>query len=121
MYKVLVQETDESILEVLTMALEVEGFMVKGMLGAKPGFLELINDFRPHVVMLDFRLRGDDAIEVCSLIKKQYPFLPVLALSCNSNIHLAYEKSGFDDYISKPFDLELLYHVLRKHIPKVED
>ncbi|MDQ0637831.1 DNA-binding response OmpR family regulator [Pedobacter sp. W3I1] len=120
MYKILIQETEESILEVLTIALEAEGFMVKGMLGVNPGFLNIINDFRPHVVILDFRLRGDDAIEICSTIKKQYPFLPILALSCNSNIHLDYEKNGFDDYISKPFDLNLLYHVLRKHIPKVE-
>jgi DNA-binding response OmpR family regulator len=119
MHKILIQETEESILEVLIIVLEEEGFMVKGMLGVNPGFLNIINDFRPHVVILDFRLSGDDAVEVCSIIKKQYPFLPVLALSCNSNIHLDYEKNGFDDYITKPFDLELLYNVLRKHIPKV--
>jgi DNA-binding response OmpR family regulator len=117
LYKVLVQETDESILEVLTLALQDEGFSVMGRLGCDEGFMEEIDKFRPHVIMLDYRLNGVDSIRICELIKKTHPHLPVLALSCNSNIHLEYDAKGFDDYIKKPFDLKVLYKILRKHIP----
>lgn len=57
---------------------------------------------------------------MCNQIKAKYPHLPVIALSCNNNIHEVYSKFGFDDYISKPFDLDLLYRVLRKHISAQE-
>jgi DNA-binding response OmpR family regulator len=114
--KVLVHETDRSVLEVLTLALEDEGFTVMGHLGFDAGFMEAIDRFRPHVVMLDYRLGGEESVRVCETIKQKYPHLPVLALSCNSNINLEYDQKGFDDYIRKPFDLSILYTILRKHI-----
>jgi CheY-like chemotaxis protein len=67
--------------------------------------------------MLDYRLSGEQCIQYCRKIKKRYPHLPVLALSCNSNIHEVYSQSGFDGYIEKPFDLDLLYRILRTYIP----
>jgi DNA-binding response OmpR family regulator len=57
------------------------------------------------------------AFLMCKLIKAKYPNLPVLALSCNNNIHDIYSLYGFNDYIKKPFDLDELYAILRKHIP----
>jgi len=116
MQRILIEETDESVLEVLKIALEEEGFITLGTIGFESGFMEMINDFRPHVVVLDYRLNGEEAARVCQSIKNKYPHLPVLALSCNSNIHLAYDLHGFDDYIKKPFDLKVLYKILRKHI-----
>jgi len=67
--------------------------------------------------MLDYRLDGESCKLICYQIKSRYPHLPIIALSCNYNIDRLYGKGGFDDYIRKPFDLDLLYQVLRKHIP----
>lgn len=120
MGKVLIQETEQFIMDVLILALEMGGFSVMGSLGLEPDFMEKIADYRPHVVVLDYRLDGKKAAEICALIKEKYPCLPVLALSCNSNIHLDYDKHGFDDYIRKPFDIEELYTILRKYIAKSE-
>ncbi len=78
----------------------------------------MIARLRPHVVVLDYRLEGIDCVRICREIKVRYPHLPVVAMSCNCNINEVYNKHGFDDYIPKPFDLEHLYQVLRKHIPK---
>jgi DNA-binding NtrC family response regulator len=69
------------------------------------------------VVMLDFKLKGEEALGVLEEIKVKYPHLPVIASSCNSNINEMYDQHGFDDYIPKPFDLEALYFTLRKYIP----
>jgi DNA-binding response OmpR family regulator len=98
--------------------LELEGFQVYAILDDQANFLELIDQLRPHVIMLDFRLSGATCISLCNEIKVKYPHLPVLALSCNNNIHVEYNKYGFDGYIKKPFDLDVLYGILRKHIPK---
>ncbi|WP_316812341.1 response regulator transcription factor [Pedobacter heparinus] len=81
----------------------------------------MIDQCRPHVVMLDYRLNGEDAKQICYRIKSRYPHLPVIALSCNYNIDRLYGEGGFDDYIRKPFDLDLLYRVLRKYIPEKGD
>lgn len=118
METIIVQETDEGILYILDVALREEGFRVYPIQHCDDHFLDMIESTRPHVVMLDFKLAGEDALRVLRQIKAKYPHLPVIASSCNSNIHEAYDKAGFDDYIPKPFDLDLLYQTLRKHIPK---
>lgn len=118
METIIVQETDEDILYILTIALKEEGFRVYPLQHCESDFLEMIESTRPHVVMLDYKLRGEDVLRVLRQIKAKYPYLPVIASSCNSNIQEAYDKDGFDDYIPKPFDLDLLYATLRKHIPK---
>ena len=115
--KVLVQDANEAILDVLTLALETEGFNVMPILNCDDKILELVDEFRPHAVILDYRLSGDACIEICHRIKEKYPHLPVIALSCNINIHEHYAKAGFDAYIPKPFDLDLLYKTLRDHLP----
>ena len=116
MHSILVQDTDKHILEVLTIALQLEGFTVYAMTEANGSFLEAIENKRPHVVILDYRINGSSCKEALRQIKKKYPHLPVIATSCNSNIHEEYDKHGFDDYVRKPFDLDLLYSVLRKYI-----
>jgi DNA-binding response OmpR family regulator len=116
METIMVQDTDPAVLEVLTLALEAEGFHVCPIKHCDEQILQLIDEVRPHVVMLDYKLDGEDCIKICQEIKSRYPHLPVVALSCNVNIHEKYSFSGFDDYIKKPFNLSLLYKVLRKHI-----
>jgi DNA-binding response OmpR family regulator len=114
---IMLQEEDESILDVLKLALEMEGFKVIPVLHCDDDVIDLIEKTRPHVVMLDVKLDGKDCIDICHKIKAKYPHLPVIALSCNVNINEVYAKEGFDAYISKPFDLDLLYKILRKQLP----
>ena len=98
--------------------MHTEGFKVHAVLNCDHDFLSMIHNLRPHVIMLDYRLKGEDCIRICQEIKAVYPHLPVLAISCNNNINDVYSKFGFDGYITKPFDLDNLYIILRKHIPK---
>jgi DNA-binding response OmpR family regulator len=116
MEKILVQDSDAMLLDTLKVALEMENFNVHTVLEYEEDFLDLIHKFRPHVVLLDYKFDGRICREICDKIKEKYPHLPVIAMSCNINIHEDYSKSCFDDYISKPFDLDLLYRILRKHI-----
>ncbi len=114
-------EPDAGLYDVLKLALELDHFQVHTILDEGSDFLESINVLRPHVVLLDYKLSGEVSREICRKIKLKYPHLPVIALSCNNNIHEIYDKHGFDDYIPKPFDLDLLYRILRKHISTTQD
>jgi DNA-binding response OmpR family regulator len=115
---IVVQETDGAVLDTLTQALEMEGFNVYPLLSCDEGFLDLIDNVRPHVIILDYKLDGTTCMDICQKIKVKFPHLPVIAMSCNSNIHQEYDKNGFDGYIKKPFDLELLYRIVREHIDR---
>lgn len=116
--EIIIQETDQDILDILKYALAAEGFEVYAMMDGEDDILSLIDEHRPHVVMLDYRLDGKVCLAVLEKIKLKYPSLPVIAMSCNNNINEEYSQAGFDDYIPKPFDLDHLYLTLRKYIPK---
>jgi DNA-binding response OmpR family regulator len=116
--EIIIQETNQDILEILKYALEQEGYQVYAVLDGEADFIQLIEEHRPHVVMLDYRLDGKLCLSILQKIKAVYPHLPVIAMSCNHNINDEYSVCGFDDYIPKPFDLDELYLTLRKHIPK---
>jgi DNA-binding response OmpR family regulator len=114
MKKVIVQDTDFDLLETLTFLLKDANFEVLPILHYKD-VASQINTFNPHLILLDFRLSGTECICLCTSIKKKFPSLPVVALSCNHIIQKEYELAGFDDYISKPFDIDHLLAVLEKY------
>jgi DNA-binding NtrC family response regulator len=116
---IIVQDTDRGVLDVLTQALELENFTVYPLQDTEHNFIELIEKTRPHVVMLDYRISGKKSMEILQTIKLSYPNLPVIAMSCNHNINTEALVAGFDGYIEKPFDFDLLYKILRHHIHKL--
>ena len=116
MEHILLQDNDPDLLEVLTIVLEEAGYQVFSTTDCTD-ILHYIDSLRPHVVMLDFKLSGEQCIETYKLIRDKYSHLPVIALSCNSKFDKEYSKLGFDGYILKPFDLDNLYSILRKYVP----
>ena len=118
MDKIVIQETDRTVLDVLKMALSEAGFEVHATIHLSVDFLDIIAVKQPNVVMLDYKLSGHEAINVCNQIKQRFPHLPIIALSCNYNIDQEYGQHGFDDFVKKPFDIDLLVKIIRKHIPR---
>src|ERR1700744_6328632 len=118
MARIIVQDTDQDILDIICIALELEGFTLLTVLGYDTDFIGLIEHFKPHVVTLDYGLAEEECIQICKSIKSAYPKLPVIVLSCNAKVAEIYQKVGFDDYIPKPFDLEQLFYTLRKYVPE---
>jgi DNA-binding response OmpR family regulator len=79
METIIIQDTDQDILNILNVALEMAGFQVYALSDIGPDFLQLIEKAKPHVVAIDYRLSGEDAKLCCREIKQRYPHLPVLA------------------------------------------
>ncbi len=114
MKRVIVQDTDNDLLETMTIILEEANYAVLPVLRYKDVIAQ-IKDFDPLVVLLDFKLSGEECISLCQKIKKEFPLIPVVVMSCNINIHKEYATAGFDDYIAKPFDIDHLVTVLDKY------
>ncbi|MBT2563110.1 response regulator [Pedobacter sp. ISL-68] len=116
MKRIIVQDSNEAILEVLKPALEMENFKVFTFSICDEGFLTEIDHIQPHVILLDDKFTWEAGIKICNNIKNKYPLIPLLVLSFDRNIRQKYQLRGFDGYVTKPFDLQFLYDLLAKYI-----
>jgi DNA-binding response OmpR family regulator len=113
---IIVQETDKEVMEALCLALKWKVLLFFRLPTVMKITLDYIKQIRPHIIMLYYKLDGHICMGMYRRIKESFPHLPVIAMSCNSNVHVEYNKAGFDAYIKKPFDLDLLYRIVRKYV-----
>ena len=102
--KVLIIDDEESILEVLTVCFVEEDFEVKTSLSVN-SIVDLINEFDPDVVIVDYLLRGLNGGELCHEIKMFNPSLPVVIISAYPKHTLSLARYNCDLFIAKPFDI----------------
>ena len=112
-YKVYLLEDDESISELVTMALEMAQISIKSF-SKISDFLYAIDKETQIVVLLDIMLPDGNGLDVLTKVKTKYPYIQCIMLSALSQ-ELDKVKglnSGADDYITKPFStLELIARV----------
>ncbi len=72
--------------------------------------LERIETQLPDMVLLDVRLPGISGIDVLAETRKRHPALHVLLITAHADLRQAVAalKSGADDYLAKPVDLDEL-------------
>jgi two-component system OmpR family response regulator len=113
---VLVVDDDPELLALLETCLRVEGFDV---LTAQNGSdaLTLAQQTLPCVILLDLMMPIMDGIEFRRR-QRRAPGLrnvPVVCLSAHHNARQTAADLGFDDCLGKPFDLDDLIAVVRRH------
>ena len=112
MYRVLVCDDDNAILESIKIFLKNEGYEV---LTAVDGVeaLEIIENNEIHCLVLDIMMPRLDGLRTITRIREKYTF-PVIFLSAKSEDTDKITGLGFgaDDYVTKPFNpLELVARV----------
>lgn len=108
MYKILIVEDDSIIAGTLKNHLCQWGFEVRCIVDFK-NVLEETADFAPHLILLDIILPFFNGFHWCQRIR-EFSKVPIIFLSSasdNMNIVMAMNMGG-DDFIPKPFDLEVL-------------
>ena len=75
---------------------------------------------RFDIVLMDIQMPEMDGIEACERFKLQKPNVPIIALTANvlQEDIARYQKTGFNDILSKPVDKEELLITLNKHLIK---
>lgn len=78
--------------------------------------LKIVRLQSPDVVLLDIRMQGIDGIEVLGRLRKMDGNLPVIMITAFGNIKDAVRtvKSGAYDYLTKPFENELVLLTIRR-------
>jgi two-component system response regulator PrrA len=111
---VLVVDDDEAIRTALERALRLEGFAVQTAEDGQRA-LELVEESRPGVIVLDVVMPNLSGISVVSRLRARGNDVPICVLSARDEVQdrVAGLEAGADDYVIKPFDLEELVARLR--------
>lgn len=120
MIKVLIVDDDTNISELISLYLNKEGYDTMQVADGKLA-IEVFEEYKPDVVILDVMLPSQDGYDVCKEIRKN-SHTPVIMLTAKGEIFdkvLGLEL-GADDYMVKPFDAKELMArvkaVLRRNI-----
>ena len=105
--KLLIVEDDASLRGVLVRSLKAEGFQAIGLVSGRE-LIELAGKWRPDAVVIDIGLPDADGRDVCQALRSQGVQAPVLFLTARDALtdRLSGFRSGGDDYVTKPFDME---------------
>ncbi|BCZ48867.1 DNA-binding response regulator [Clostridium gelidum] len=118
--RILVVEDDNSIREMLTFALETEGFTVDN---SKNGIeaLNKNNEFKPDLVLLDLMLPDINGFEVCKKIQQERD-IPVIMVTAKDDIvdKVLGLEIGADDYITKPFHIKEVIARVNKSLQRID-
>jgi DNA-binding response OmpR family regulator len=107
--KVLVIEDEIQVSSFIKQGLEEKAFNVDvaydGAIGER---MALARDY--DVVLLDIVIPGVNGFDLCKLLKKEKPNLPILMLTTLGTTHdkVTGFEAGADDYLLKPFEFEEL-------------
>ncbi len=86
--------------------------------------LEIAPEFIPDLIVLDIMMPGIDGYEVCQRLREELDFrsTPIIMLTAKMESEAMTEgmKTGADDYIIKPFEVEDLMESIEFFFPSSE-
>jgi DNA-binding NtrC family response regulator len=119
MEKILVIDDEKSILDLLSVVFEKEGYSVKTSLSATRA-VELIGNEDFDIIISDIKMPKMSGMELLRYVRKNRPDIPIVMITAYGTIKQAVEalKEGAMDYIVKPFDVEELKIIVAQGLEK---
>lgn len=113
--RIIVADDDPSILDVIKLILEDEGYEVETVLNG--GTLLKLNKELPDLLLLDIWMSGHDGRDICRKLKKQNStkHIPIILVSANRDVKKFAMEAGADGFIAKPFDIDHLIEIVKKY------
>ncbi|WP_027385199.1 response regulator [Chryseobacterium gregarium] len=115
--KILIFDDDATILEVITIIFEENGFQVE-ISETSHDILERVAQYRPDVILMDNWIPRIGGVEATKLLKSHEEFknIPVIYVTANNDIMALAREAQADDYVAKPFNLDDLEAKVAKYI-----
>ncbi len=113
---ILIVEDDPAIMSLVSLGLRYEQYEIietdNGLMG-----LQLFQDHKPDLIILDWLLPGMDGIKLCRMIRSQsdVPIIMITARDAVSDRVNGLE-TGADDYLVKPFHIDELIARVRARL-----
>lgn len=114
--RILIVDDSQSILDVMSLALEAEGYEV--ITSATDAPLRHMQGDLPDLILLDVLLSGEDGGEICQRLKsdERTRHIPIILISAHAGLHETAARCGADGFLIKPFHLQELREVVNRHI-----
>ena len=119
--KILVVDDEKSIRDMLSAAFTKEGYEVQLAENAEKA-LKIVKETGVHVMFFDLKMPGMNGLELCRKIKTDRPMAIIHAVTgFVSLFELAdCREAGFEDYFTKPVNIEQLYRAADIAFEKIE-
>lgn len=118
MYKLIIADDDEILLEGLTLGIPWNTLDIEVVASLNDGIHieEKIQETHADFLLTDIRMSQMDGLEVLKRIHQKNPDFPVIMLSAYEEFSYVQQalKGGALDYLLKPIDLKQLYEVIEK-------
>lgn len=116
---ILIVDDDESIVVMVTQLLAFEGYSSRFALNGERA-LEEIYLRKPDLILLDLMMPGISGYDVCRELKtrREYNSIPIIMLTAKKGRDnmLAGLRVGANNYITKPFDVDLLLDAIAEQL-----
>ena len=113
---ILVVDGDVEICRFLQLALATEGYDVHTVDDTERGLAAAART-PPSLILLDHKSGITDAPAFARAYRAlPGPHAPILVLSASGNIRTAAREAGAAGHLSKPFDLDDLFHLVESHL-----
>jgi CheY-like chemotaxis protein len=111
---VLVVDDDNSIVDMLILALGCRGYQVLSAEGASA--LQLAAEHHPAVVLLDLTMPGMGGAEIGRRLRDdpRTADIPIVMMSARDHLDSAWATVPADDHLAKPFNLSRLYETVAR-------
>ncbi len=101
---ILIVDDEQRIVDLATMYLEQEGFVVSSVNDGREALETILND-PPGLVVLDLMLPGMDGFEICRRVRASSNVPIIMLTARNDDIDkIVGLELGADDYLTKPFN-----------------
>ncbi|TDX86594.1 response regulator [Epilithonimonas xixisoli] len=117
MKKLLIFDDDKSILEVISIIFEENGYKVE-ISETSHDIIQKVTEFQPDVILMDNWIPNIGGVEATRLLKNHEDFkhIPVIYVTANNDIEMLAQKASADDFVAKPFNLEDLEEKVAYHM-----
>jgi DNA-binding response OmpR family regulator len=115
--KLLIVDDEVEICDFLRSFFEERNYDVKAVSSGEEA-LKVVDEFKPHVILLDIKMGSMDGTQVLQKVKAKHPRIKVImvtALETRDKIEECI-RLGADNYITKPLSLEYLENDVREKI-----
>ncbi len=113
---ILIIDDDVNILNALRFMLEAEGFKVTTSENAD--YVNKLHKYSklPNIIILDVLLSGRDGRKICKQLKSQSNTknIPIIIISAHPTAKNTSIRSGADDFVAKPFDIQYILEKINK-------
>ena len=125
MYKILIADDKEEIISNIKNILEQQNRQIFQVITTRTGkkTIEESDGFRPDIIFIDLELPGISGIDAMREIRSNHPNVIFVIVSSCEKFSYAKEAIGIGvlDYISEPFEEDIIATVLKKAMLKVDE